>query len=216
MMALATGHQQIPKDFHLSPEVALRLVPKAAVGAHHLDGDRSVLGQLPGPEDLSHTAAANPFLDQIVGMGLRELHTPRLAILAQPDSIGVVAGSIGDTRRRPRHRILDGGPFSATRAGCHVFPVTGSLGEMHDERAVTGRDHVPLAELNPLDAQSVNLRPVRAPQIDEVAQWWLILDPEVFARQEQVLRHREMHARRPAHHERLSAVNEILLTRVGA
>ena len=69
-MALTAGHQQVPKDLDLPPEVATGLLADGAIGAHHLDGDRPVLRELPGAKNLAHAAAADPFLDQVVGMVL--------------------------------------------------------------------------------------------------------------------------------------------------
>ncbi len=151
MMALAARHQQVPKDLHLTPEVLIGLVSDRTVCTHHLDGDRTVLRQLPGPEDLAHATTADPFLDQIVGIGLGELQPPRLAILAKPDDTGLVTGEIR-ARLRTIHRILDRDSLTAARTGRHRLAIAGALGEMHGERAISCRDDVPFAELDPLDA----------------------------------------------------------------
>ena len=67
-MALAAGHQQVAEDLDLAAEVAVGLLADRAVGADHLDGDRPVPRELPGAKDLAHAAAADPFLDQVVGV----------------------------------------------------------------------------------------------------------------------------------------------------
>ena len=58
---------------------------------------------------------------------------------------------------------------------------------MDHERAVARRDHVSLAQQHPLDAQAVDLGPVGASQIDQMAERGLVLDLEMFARQHQVV-----------------------------
>ncbi len=95
-MALTAGHQQVAKHLDLPPEVAIGLLADGAVGAHHLDGDRPVLRELPGTENLAHPAATDPFLDQVVGMGLGKLQSSGLAIEAKPWVRGIVAGPIRD------------------------------------------------------------------------------------------------------------------------
>ncbi len=66
---------------------------------------------------------------------------------------------------------------------------------MDDEVAVARRDHVALAQRHLLDAQTVDLGAVGASQVDQVAEGRLVLDLEMLAREDQVLRHRELYTR---------------------
>ena len=60
---------------------------------------------------------------------------------------------------------------------------------MDQERAVSRRDHVSLAQQHPPDAQAVDLGPVGAAQIDQVAEGGLVVDLEMFPRERQVVDH---------------------------
>ena len=107
-----------------------------------------------------------------------------MAIVAEPD-VAPCSGRERTVDSRPRSGSSSIGirpPQPAQVA--KLQRVRRILGEMDDERAVAGRDHVALAEQHPLDPQAVDLRPVGAAQIDQVAEGRLVLDLEMLARQQ--------------------------------
>ena len=168
-MALAAGHQQVAKDLDLALEVAVGLLADGAIGAHHLDGDRPVLRELPGAEDLAHAAAADPFLDQVVGMGLGEFQAPRLAIGAKPGVRRLARWADPSRRAAEVGLVLDRDPLAAPAQVAKHSPSPETSAELDDERAVAGRDDVAIAEQHPLDAKAVDLRSVGAAQVSQVA-----------------------------------------------
>ncbi len=66
-MAVTAGHQEVAQYFDFTAKITACLVAELAAGADHLDGDRPVARELPGAEDFAHAAAADPFVNQIVG-----------------------------------------------------------------------------------------------------------------------------------------------------
>ena len=84
--------------------------------------------------------------------------------------------------------------------------VGGVFDELDQKRAVARRDHVPLAQQHPPDAQAVDLGPVGAAQIDQMTERGLVVDLEMFSRERLVVDHREVDARRPPDRERIAAV----------
>ncbi len=211
-MTLPARHQQVAEDLDLALEVAVGLVADRAIGAHHLDGDRPFLRELSGPENLSHPAAADPFLDEVIGVGLGELHAPHRALVAEPGIRPQFTPGRGEGPVLEVGPILDRDPLAAAGAGRHRRRLAGRLAEMDHERAVPGGDHIPLAELDSLHPVAVDLRAVGAAQVEQMTERRLVLDPEMLARQQHVARHREVNARGPSHHECLPAVDPILQT----
>ena len=61
----------------------------------------------------------------------------------------------------------------------------------------------PSRRSDPPDPQAVDLGPVGASQIDQMAERGLVVHLEMLARKHQVLRHGKVHARRPPDRERI-------------
>ena len=85
---------------------------------------------------------------------------------------------------------------------------------MDQERAVARRDDVPLAQQHPPDAQAVDLGPVGAAQIDQMAERGLVIDLEMFSRERLVIDHREVDTRRPPDRERVASSTRVFLSRM--
>ena len=70
----------------------------------------------------------------------------------------------------PRRVRADRYPPATAGAGGEVESVGGILDEMNQKRAVARRDDVPFAQQHPPHAQAVDLGPVGAAQIDQMAE----------------------------------------------
>ena len=92
---------------------------------------------------------------------------------------------------------------------CRVFH------EMDDEGAVSRRDHVAFAQSHVRDAQAIDLGSIGASQVDQVAKRRPVFDLEMLAREDQVLRHRELRVSRTPNRQRVRMVNLIFLARMG-
>jgi hypothetical protein len=85
-----------------------------------------------------------------------------------------------------------------------------------DELAVTGGDDVSLTQHNAPNPQPVDLGPVGAPQVNQVAEWGPVVDLEMVPRQDQILGHGKLCARRPADRARIPPVDDMFFTGVRA
>ena len=106
-------------------------------------------------------------------------------------------------------------PSAAARAGGEFWDPVSSA-KIDDERTVPRLDDIALAEQHPLDPQAVDLGPVGASQVDQVAEWELALDLEMFARQQAGPGSRGIRPRGPADRVRIAAVDHVFLTGVRA
>ncbi len=136
------GHQQILEHLHLAAEILLGPLVGGAGRGHHLDGDRAAERQLPREVDLAHAAAADPALDQEVGVGGGELTAESLAGVAEP------AGRAARPPAEPACRST-GAACSQPKQRIGSRPPSRVSLNLDGERAVAGRDHIAVAEMAP-------------------------------------------------------------------
>ena len=192
-MALATGHEHVAQGVDLAMEVVHGLFAGGAVGDHHLDGHPPVPGDLPGPVNGSHTPLANQLLDEVIGARVGEAlcawpRTTRTARSLPPawkhDGGSTPIGRGGWCVHAPGCRAVGGRCVKlhpAACAGTLDLTVAAVRGEMDGEATAARRHHVALAKQHAFHAQTVDLRSIRASQVDQVASRRKVLDLEVLA-----------------------------------
>src|SRR5262249_33691778 len=159
-------------------------------------------------------AAADPFLDEVVGGRFGEPEPAGLALLAEPEAtLGLRQNDLG---RPARTSGADRDPPGTARAPRKSLGGLRGIQEMDEDGGVSRRDHIAFTQSHMRDAQAVHLGSVGASQVDQVAKGGFVFYLEMLARQDKVLRHRKLRMSRTPNRKRFRMVNLIFLAGVRA
>ena len=209
---------QLADDRHLAVEAVDGRAGGRRLGHDQLERDHLPGLVVPGLVDHAHRAAAELAqggvmrhrLGQGRRLGAASEHHHSTTSVASPWSGPAIVMFCGAGVPQPAHRMaVDHRHRIANPKTERVARLTArnrSLIDPDPEDALARRDHVARGQPNPVHSLIVHERPVRAPQVAQLALRRVDLDHEVIARERHVLRHRAMDEPRSADDERVVTV----------